>query len=142
MIRVETVILAQAASVENGKLYLMGGAIDCFPTHDVPTIIPTLGVGIVVNVSWVDSNTPYEVGCDIVNEDGASVLDQAAGQIRVRCVTGRPPTAVPGQELRKALAFNFVGVQYQSFGTYALIVHLDGKECTRTAFHLIHGRAS
>lgn len=130
---VEWLILADAAQVVGGKLYLLGGGWENlvvnapFPTQQLCAIAASF------RVPWNETNQRHNVEVEVAHEDG-QVLVQMGGQIEV----GRPPGIPLGQEQRAQLAFSAV-LTFERPGTYVVVGRVEGQEMLRVPFNVIAG---
>lgn len=134
VVRVECFMLADGAQEAAGKLYVLGGAWDTLTARSYPTVFPTLALVIKLAVGWNETNRPIATRIDCVDEDGVSILGQPMqGTLNV----GRPPQAVPGDEIGVRLAITFNSLQVPRAGRYAFILEADGEELARTGFRAV-----
>src|SRR5687768_8504891 len=97
--RLEWVILADAAEVVNSKLYLIGGGWDTLHVNTRFPVEQRLTFAVSLAVDWLETNQRHRIDLDIRDEDGGS-LARIAGHFEV----GRPPGVPPGQAQRFQMA--------------------------------------
>jgi len=130
---VDYLVLADAATAADGKHYIHGGGWDTLWAASFPVTQPQMTAAVRLRVPWHDTNQPHQLGVDIVDADGNSLLPQRMAQA---ITVGRPPTLDPGDDQVVPLTFTFAGFQFPAPGTYALIVTIDGMEVGRAPFRV------
>ena len=130
---IDFLILADAAQVADGKLYLLGGGWDRIAVQSLPAM-QMAGIAVGVLVPWSETNTPQTLTLTIEDEDGAAVLPQVA----VRVEVGRPPGLPAGAEQRVMVAFN-AQLALPRLGGYVITAALDGGTERRLRFGVVPG---
>jgi hypothetical protein len=94
-------LLADRAEGINGKLYVMGGGWQQIQVIDFGQPVQfSLAVGILI--PWNATNAEQQLNIYIETEDGTRIPPE----LPLRFNTGRPATAIPGQEFRTIIAIN------------------------------------
>ena len=130
--RFTSAMLADAAQVSAGKLYVMGGAFDTISARSFPAIHRSLTLALVAEVGPADRNRDLELVITLLNEDGAETGVKSEGKLRVGAPAGLPAgamTLVP-------MASVFMNVRFPTPGGYVFVVEHDGRELTRVPFRL------
>ena len=130
---IDFVILADAAQVADGKLYLLGGGWDQIAVQGLPAMHMT-GVAVGVLVPWSETNTTRILTLTIEDEDGAIVLPP----VTVRVEVGRPPGLPAGAEQRVMFAFN-AQLALPRLGGYVVSVVLEDGTRRRLRFGVVPG---
>jgi hypothetical protein len=130
---VEWLILADAAQVVGGKLYLLGGGWSALTVNGAFPVQQRCGVAASFVVPWNETNQPQNAEIEIATEDGQS-LARIEGKIEV----GRPPGIRPGQSQRVQLAAD-LGLTIEGPGTYVVIARVEGREGRRIDFTVTAG---
>ena len=130
-VKVEWVILADAAEVVNGKLYVMGGGWEHFYVASGFPVQHAFALGVAFAVPWNQTNQPHTIELVIQDDDGDD-LAKIEGEIE----QGRPPGIPPGQSQRVQIAIRFV-VTLEKAGGYVVIARVDGREDRRVPFSAI-----
>jgi hypothetical protein len=132
-LEIDFLILADAAQVADGKLYLMGGGWDRIAVNGLP-VIQAAGIAVGVLVPWSETNTPRTLTLAIEDEDGGEVLPQ----VGVRVEVGRPPGLAGGADQRVMVAFN-AQLALQRLGDYVISAALDAGSQKRLRFSVAPG---
>ena len=81
--QVTSLMLADAATVADGKLYVHGGCWNTIVTPQIPTIHPTLALAVVFKLNWHEANENLPVVFELVTEDGQPAGLRAEWNLRV-----------------------------------------------------------
>lgn len=130
---IDFLILADAAQVADGKLYLLGGGWDRLAVNTLPTV-QSVGVAVGVMVPWGDTNAPHQLSLTVEDEDGGAVLPP----VEVRLEVGRPPGLPAGADQRVMVAFN-AQLSLSRLGGYAVTASLGGGVQRRLRFGVVAG---
>lgn len=128
-----TLMLADAAQVADGKLYVLGGG------WSVLNGAAPMAVALKVEVPWDQANLPHEWRLELLDQDGHPVglgdpaSEQAPVQVGGTIEVGRPAGLPPGTSLDVPLAVSF-GVLPLQPGGYVWRVTIDGE--THDTWHL------
>lgn len=133
---VEWLILADAAQVVGGKLYLLGGGWDILTVNAGFPVEQRCAVAAAFKVGWNETNQPHDVTIEIADEDGRTLLTVGA-----QLEAGRPPGIPPGQDQRAQLALD-VTLRFQTPGTYVVTARIAGEEGCRVPFRVVEGPLS
>ena len=136
-IRVDCLLLADAAQEAGGRLYVLGGGWNRLRVADLPIQAPALALAIRVVVPWHDTNQPLPITIQLEDPDGHRLLSDPP---RLNLTVGRPPGLAPGAEQAVPLALSLAGFPLRVAGTHAFVVTHDGVELARTAFDVVLGR--
>jgi hypothetical protein len=131
---VEWLILADAAQVVGGKLYLMGGGWD---TLQVSGQFPQgrhVGIAASFRVPWNETNQRHGVMVQILSEDGEELA-----KINAQLEVGRPAGIPAGSDQRAQFAAE-MNLQFKSPGTYVLQAQIEGQEPVRSTFRVSGGQ--
>ena len=128
---IDFLILADAAQVAEGKLYLLGGGWDRLAVNALAAA-QLVGVAVGVLVPWAETNTPGTLTLTIEDEDGGQVLPP----VTVRVEVGRPAGLPAGAEQRVMVAFN-AQLALPRLGEYAVTATLDGGARKRHRFGVV-----
>jgi hypothetical protein len=117
-VSVEWIIVADAAEVVNGKLYLLGGGWDTFLVgRDFP-VSRTCGLAVAFRVPWAATNQRFVAAIEITDADA-----KALATMNLDFEMGRPPGIEPGQAQRFQMAAN-LPLTFRQPGTYVVTVRV------------------
>jgi len=123
-------MLADAARVEGGKLYVHGGGWDRITTADFPATHPTLAVVLVFQIEYDEALTDIPVSVIMDTEDGKTLGPRMDGMI----TAGHPPGTKRGVPTFHPLAITMNGLQFESAGRYQFRVVSGEDELVRIPF--------
>ena len=131
--KLEWLIVADAAQIADGKLYLLGGGWTVLTVNTGFPVVKPLAVAVAFSVPWEETNQRQKVEIEIADEDGQT-LARLDGAVEV----GRPPGIPHGQDQRVQVPLEAL-LQFPRPGTYVVMVRIDGEEVGRTTFNVIPG---
>ena len=131
--KVEWLILADAAQIVGGKLYLMGGGWDNLIVNTRFPFDQRLAVAASFQIDWNETNEPHNVAVEITTADGQT-LAAFGGKVEA----GRPPGIPIGQAQRAQLAAE-VTLPIAGPGTYEITVRVPGQDPTQIHFNVVAG---
>jgi hypothetical protein len=120
--RQEFLLLADGAESVNGKIHILGGGIDRVQLVEFPGLA-FVSIACSYLVGWNETNRTYAVAIRIASADEPERTIQT---IEFETQTGRPPGAIPGQELRTLIAIRGP-FRFDLPGSYKLIMDLNGQ---------------
>lgn len=130
LLEIRTLLLADRAEVLNGKLYMMGGALDTFYATTFPSVI-IFGIALVVAVPWNRTNEQIVLGMVIETADG-----QELGKIDAPLTVGRPPQLGKGDEQLIAIAVPNINIVINQPGAFVARSSLNGIPGPRSPFRV------
>lgn len=130
---IDFLILADAAQVADGKLFLLGGGWDRLAVPTLPTA-QSVGIAVGIVVPWGDTNAPHQLVLTVEDEDGGAVLPP----VEVRIEVGRPPGLPAGADQRVMVAFN-AQLALSRLGDYAVTASLGAGIQRRLRFGVVPG---
>ncbi|CAN5735948.1 hypothetical protein BH23CHL4_BH23CHL4_27670 [soil metagenome] len=133
MPRVDCFLLADAAQVANGKLFILGGGWARL-TADALPVARAYELAVRVVVPWNETNRKLSFELQMVDEDGKHLLSPA---VRADISVGRPVQLKEGTDQVVPLTLRLPNVRLESEGRYAFTLSHEGKEVARTAFDLV-----
>ncbi len=121
-----TLLLADAAQVANGKLYILGGGWSVTWTDPTPSAI-----ALKIEVPWDQANRRHAVKLQLLDADGHPVRPSIPGIAQPVEVTGefevgRPAGITPGTPLDALLAINLAPMPL-SPARYVWRLSIDGQ---------------
>jgi hypothetical protein len=138
-------ILCNHAETQNNFLYISGGGIDraLIPPGVTPPWGLTVGIGMVVQIPWTQTNQEHTLTVDLVDADGQPVHvpvgpDQTAPlHAELRFNAGRPPTLAVGEAQNLALALNIPNLAMDRLGRYVFVISIDQTEVHRLDYQVV-----
>jgi hypothetical protein len=130
---IDFLILADAAQVADGKLYLLGGGWDRLAVQALPAM-QMAGIAVGVLVPWAETNTPRSLTLTVEDDDGGTVVPP----LTVRVEVGRPPGLPAGAEQRVMVALN-AQLALPRLGGYVITAALEGGAQRRLRFGVVQG---
>lgn len=130
---IDFLILADAAQVAEGKLYLLGGGWDRMAVNTLPAV-QTVGIAVGVIVPWNETNAPHTLTLTVEDEDGGAVLQP----VEVRLEVGRPVGLPAGADQRITVAFN-AHLGLAKLGGYVVATALENGTQRRLRFGVTAG---
>ncbi len=116
-----TMLLADAAQVADGKLYILGGGLSMVGPRPQP-----LAVALRLSVPWDQANVAHQWRLDLIDEDGqpVSVRDKTIS-VNGKFEAGRPAGLRPGTPLGVALAINVTPLPLPPGRSYSFRLSID-----------------
>ena len=133
MARVDCFLLADAAQVVNGKLYILGGGWARLTVPSVPDTRP-FELAVRVVVPWTETNRPLHFQLQLETEDGEQLLDPP---VKAQCSVGRPVHLKEGTDQVVPFTIRLNAVTLAKPGRYAFTLEHEGSEVARTAFDVV-----
>ena len=135
MATVDYMVLADAATAADGKLYIHGAGWDSILAAAFPVEQPSMSVALRVRVPWAETNQPHEIELDVLDQDGASIVppDRA---IKGQLNAGRPVELPQGEDQVLSFVLNLVSLKFEKPGNYVIIFMLDGLKAAEARFRM------
>jgi hypothetical protein len=134
--QVDFLVLADAATAAEGKLYIHGAGWDTLFAASFPVQHPLLAAAVRLRVPWTATNQPHSLELDVIDEDGASILPDPPGVLRGEINVGRPPNLEVGQDQVMPLTFSIRGLTFERAGGNSVVFRIDGSEEARSPFRV------
>jgi hypothetical protein len=131
-VRLTSAMLADAAQVTSGKLYVLGGAFDTITARSFPVVYRSIAVVLVAEVGPADRNRDLPIRISLVDEDGADMGVRSEGNLRV----GAPSSLPAGASNVVPLVGAFGNVRFPKAGGYVFIVEHEDEELARIPFRV------
>ncbi len=126
-------MLCDAAQVQSGKLFVLGGGFDTISVKSLPATHRNLSLAMVAEVGPEDRQRDLELHISLVDEDGQAIGVEAKGMLRV----GAPPNLPPGSPSVVPIVSPFHNITFPEAKGYAFVVSLDGEELARVRFRIV-----
>ncbi len=131
--KLTSAMLADAAQVQGGKLFVLGGGFDTISVRSLPAVHRTLTLAMVAEVEPDERQRDLELLITLIDEDGTDMGVQAKGRLRV----GAPPNLPPGSSSIVPIVSPFHNITFPAAKGYTFVVSLNGNELARIAFRVV-----
>jgi len=131
--RLTSAMLADAAQVQSGKLYVMGGGFDTISVTSLPAVHRNLALAMVAEIGPDERQRDLELTIRLLDEDGSDVGVEAKGSLRV----GAPPNLPPGSPSIVPIVSPFHNITFPEAKGYAFVVSLGEAELARIKFRVV-----
>jgi hypothetical protein len=126
-------LIADAAVVQSGKLYIHGGGWDAIQANAFPVTHPSLAIAFVMRVEYSEAMTDLPIVIELLDDDEKPAGPKIEGKVRV----GHPAMAQPGNPIFVPQAITFNMLQFTRYGTYRFRISSNGVTLGETPFRLI-----
>jgi hypothetical protein len=133
MMRLTTAMLADAAQVQGGKLFVLGGGFDTISARTVPVVHRSLTLAMVAEVDPDERHRDLEIAIALVDEDGQALDVEAKGKLRV----GAPPNLPPGSASIVPIVSPFYNIRFPDAKGYAFVINFEEEELARVRFRVV-----
>jgi hypothetical protein len=141
-VKLDWMMLANYAEVNNGLLYVAGGSWDTTTIHaPLPPAAPEGSVAVlqgflVVRVLFhaTETERAHSFAITVIDEDGGDVA-KIEGEAHVARVPGLPP----GWDHGVNIAVPLTGMPLRSFGLYNIALQVDGQHIGDRPFRVLKG---
>jgi len=131
--KLTSAMLADAAQVQSGKLYVLGGGFDTISVRQLPATHRSVSLAMVAEVGPDERQQDLELIVQLVDEDGAELGVMAKGKLRV----GAPPNLPPGSPSIVPIVSPFHNITFAEAKGYAFVVSMNDVELTRVKFRVV-----
>ena len=126
-------MLADAAQVQGGKLFVLGGGFDTISARTLPIVHRSLALAMVAEVEPDERHRDLEISIRLVDEDGQGLDVEAKGKLRV----GAPPNLPPGSTSIVPIVSPFHNIEFPEAKGYAFVIDFEGDELARVRFRVV-----
>ena len=126
-------MLADAAQVQGGKLFVLGGGFDTISARTLPIVHRSLALAMVAEVDPDERHRDLEISIRLVDEDGQALEVEAQGKLRV----GAPPNLPPGATSIVPIVSPFHNIEFPEAKGYAFVIDFEGDELARVRFRVV-----
>ena len=131
--KLTTAMLADAAQVQGGKLFVLGGGFDTISARSLPVVHRNLTLAMVAEIDPDERHRDLEIVIRLVDEDGQALELEARGKLRV----GAPPNLPPGATSIVPIVSPFYNIQFTEAKGYAFVVSFEDEEIARVRFRVV-----
>lgn len=129
-----SVMLADAASFFNGKLYIHGGGWDSLIVRQFPTSHPSMALAVLLAADATEAPGTGELRVQLVDEDGNDTGVGAAAALGLAL----GPLARAGQKTMVPIAIPFNEIRFEKPGTYEFRLFWNGQPLNSPVpFHVL-----
>jgi hypothetical protein len=127
-------MIADAAVVERGKLYIHGAGWDTIYTASVPATHAMMALALLFRIPYSEALVDIPISIELVDEDGNGMTPpvKIEGKINV----GHAPGTKPGWPIAVPQAIQFQGLQLPKIGGYSFRITTGGRELASVVFRL------
>ncbi len=125
-------MLADAARVESGKLYIHGGGWDNITAESVPTTHTSLALVLTLQVEYDEALRDIPFSITLVDEDGEEGGFRLDGELNV----GHPPRTKRGSPTLVHQAITLNMLRFEKAGGYSFLIESDGEQLTTVPFRI------
>ena len=131
--KLNTAMLCDAAQVQGGKLFVLGGGFDTISARKLPIVHRSLTVALVAEVEPDERHRDLELLISLIDEDGNDLGVEAKGKMKV----GAPPNLPPGSSSIVPIVSPFYNVRLEEAKGYAFVVLYEDDELARITFRVV-----
>jgi hypothetical protein len=122
-----TAMLADAAAVLDGKLYIHGGGWDRLNTATAPVTHPSMSLVLVFRLEQHEALKDIPVNFVLADEDRHNEIIR--GQVNMR--VGIPPLVTRGEPIQNPFTVTLQGIQFPKLGRYTFLIESGETELAR-----------
>jgi hypothetical protein len=130
--QVTTAMLADAASVERGKLFIHGGGWDNIDVGSIPATHPTMALVLILQIDYSEALADIPIVIELLDEDDKPLELRLEGKINA----GHPPRTRRGTPTFHPLALPFNMLTFQHEGGYRFKVTSGDNELASIPFRV------
>jgi len=135
-IQIDYMVLADAATAADGKLYIHGAGWNRINVASFPVSYP-FAIALQFRIPWTETNMPCGIELDIVDDDELSIFPDETKKIKGEITAGRPPDLIAGDDQVLSIAIR-VTPEFQRAGQYRAIMRLDGVPVQSAKFRVVN----
>jgi hypothetical protein len=133
-INIDSFMLADAAKVFDGKLYIHGGGWNYLDVFEPGSPRPISIAGRVL-IPWSDEARDITLEIHLERREADHVLERAP-VLQIKMQSWQSSAVGRAAETATPFAFDIPGVVFLNAGEYAFVVDHDGEELARTRFQV------
>jgi hypothetical protein len=127
-------MLADAAQVQGGKLFVLGGGFDTIRARSFPAVHRAISLAMVAEIDPDERHRDLEIVISLIDEDGHPLGIEAKGKLRV----GAPATLPPGSSSIVPIVSPFANIEFPEPKGYAFVISFEEEELARIRFRVVH----
>lgn len=121
--KVNYMIVCEAAQEAGGKHYILGGGWDVLGARETPVTKERVSVAIQVAAPKAEASKSRRLVVDVEDGKGNSILDNKFDVI----VSIPASDAIADGEVARNMVFNFLHLQFPSTGAFRFVAKIDGE---------------
>lgn len=129
---VDFAFLADSAEAVNGKIYVIGGAIDTAWAKQVPFMHPHLTFVLKVIFDVAEIGRKHKLEIQIMDEDG-TVITNVGGDLEI---PGKSPNLPKGWRQSFVTVLNFQNLNFPKFGNYSFNILVNNSSLKNIPFRV------
>jgi hypothetical protein len=129
---IDLAMLADAVQAVQGKLNVLGGGWDTLYVSGFPARHPSMALALRLRVPWSMSGTTLELGVELQDADGNSMLP--GGRLRHSVVVPARSGAMDRPDIGVVRSFTIANLTFQAPGDFSFVITVDGEVATRLRF--------
>lgn len=133
-VRLVAALIADAAVVERGKLYIHGAGWDTVWAASLPTTHPTMALALLFRIEYSEALTDIPITIDLIDDDDRPIGVKVEGKINV----GHAPGTKPGAPIFVPQAITLNMLQLPKEGGYSFRIVSGPNELGSVAFRVVH----
>lgn len=126
-------MIADAAVVERGKLYIHGGGWDTIASATFPAVHPGLALALLLRIEYAEALKDIPIMIELVDEDDHPLSVKIEGKVNV----GHAPGTKPGQPIFVPQAITLNGLQLPKEGSYSFRITSGSRHLGSVVFRVI-----
>jgi len=130
--QITTALLADAARVESGKLFVHGGAWDTIDVATIPAVHPTMALVLVIRVEYSEALSDIPLVIELIDEDDKPIGPRVEGIINA----GHAPRTKRGTPTFQPVAMTFNLIAFDHEGGYRFRVSTGDHELASIPFRV------
>lgn len=131
--KLTSAMLCDAAQVQSGKLFVLGGGFDTISVKSLPATQRNLSLAMVAEIGQEDRQRDLELHIALMDEDGKAMGVEAKGMLRV----GAPPNLPPGSPSVVPIVSPFYNIAFPEAKGYVFVVSFEDEELARLRFRVV-----
>ncbi len=133
---VTAAMLADAAIVQQGKLYIHGGGWDSISVEALPATQPSMALAWIFRVEYAEALQEIPFAVELLDEDNAPLDLRLEASINV----GHPPGSRRGDPAFVPFQVTLPLLTLPRFGGYRFSIHTEERELASVPFKVVQRR--
>jgi hypothetical protein len=126
-------VLADAAVVEGGKLYIHGAGWDVISASSFPASHPSMALAFIVRVEYSEALTDLMLFIELLDDDGNPMMNTIEGKLNV----GHPAGSLRGHPILVPQALTFRLLKFEKPGVFTFRISTGDAELHRGQFRVV-----